>query len=271
MNDLKPTSFSLLLRSFATLSSSVYPETFAVISGAIDLENSRLNESEMSIACQLMGCDGSQSVPRGVAAFMVSTFRREIAHGNPEAMLNLGIMHYLGRGVHQDYHKAVALYTSSARLGNLQALENLGYCYYYGRGLPIDYAKAFQCFVRCSRKDMVHSLYKLGDMYRYGQAVRKSEALAHMMYTRASDVMTEEERPDAGADVMRRLGDCALEGIGMDIDPTEALVRYHEAEYWYYVKIRNGSPFASDGLKYVLTRQEEARKKILSSLPQNLL
>lgn len=54
--------------------------------------------------------------------------------GNADAQFNLGLMYDSGRGVRQDYTKAVQWYRKAAEQGNAKAQYNLGLMYANGKG-----------------------------------------------------------------------------------------------------------------------------------------
>ena len=55
--------------------------------------------------------------------------------GNAAAQFNLGLMYDSGRGVRQDYTKAVQWYRKAAEQGNVEAQHNLGAVYVNGQGV----------------------------------------------------------------------------------------------------------------------------------------
>lgn len=62
--------------------------------------------------------------------------------GDAEAQTTLGSMFYEGKGVAQDYDKAVQWYVKSAEQGNTLAQASLGMLYARGMGVPEDQASA---------------------------------------------------------------------------------------------------------------------------------
>ena len=63
-------------------------------------------------------------------------------------------MYSYGKGVKQDYFKAVEWYQKAAEQGEVHAQYNLGNMYDNGQGVKQDYAKAKEYFgLACDNKD----------------------------------------------------------------------------------------------------------------------
>ena len=67
-----------------------------------------------------------------------------------EAQYNLGAMYYYGRGVEQDYNKAIEWYEKAAVNGNAAAQVSLGYMYDKGLGVAQDYDKAIEWYAKAA-------------------------------------------------------------------------------------------------------------------------
>jgi len=70
------------------------------------------------------------------------SFKPLAEQGNPLAQFFIGMLYTEGKGVPQDYAKAVHWYTKTAKQGNVKAQTALGEIYYMSKGVPEDYAKA---------------------------------------------------------------------------------------------------------------------------------
>ena len=66
--------------------------------------------------------------------------------GNPDAKFYLGSLYYIGRGLKQDYSKAIELFKEASERGNIAATFNLGVIYAKGRGVEIDEKRAFEYY-----------------------------------------------------------------------------------------------------------------------------
>ena len=78
----------------------------------------------------------------GTSAEDLDTLRERAEQGDAIAQFNLGVMYDNGRGVTQDYARAIAWYKKAAEQGNASAQFNLGLMYAKGRGVPQDYVRA---------------------------------------------------------------------------------------------------------------------------------
>lgn len=64
--------------------------------------------------------------------------------GDQIAQAKLGTMYVRGRGVPQDYVKAVTWFRLAAEQGNANAQYNLGYAYGTGAGVAKDHINSFR-------------------------------------------------------------------------------------------------------------------------------
>ena len=70
--------------------------------------------------------------------------------GVAAAQYNVGMMHYNGQGVRQDYVQAVSWFNKAAKQGYAAAQYNLGLMYYNGKSIPQDYAQALSWFSKAA-------------------------------------------------------------------------------------------------------------------------
>lgn len=84
---------------------------------------------------------------------------------------NLGDCYYYGRGVEQNYHKAVQYYQKDAEKGDASAQNNLGNCYYYGKGVEQNYQKAVQWYQKAAEQGNVRAQCNLGGCYDAGRGI----------------------------------------------------------------------------------------------------
>lgn len=73
-------------------------------------------------------------------------FKRGAEEGYSGANLNLGVMYYTGRGVNQDFGKALELFKTAAAQGECYAYLNVGGSYFNGLGVPQDRNLAYEWF-----------------------------------------------------------------------------------------------------------------------------
>ena len=107
--------------------------------------------------------------------------------GNAQAQSNLGVMYYEGKGVRQDYQKAVEWYTKAANQGNAHAQYNLGVMYDEGKGVRQDYQKAVEWFTKAANQGFATAQYASGLMYYNGEGVRQDYKKAKNFFRLSCD------------------------------------------------------------------------------------
>ena len=213
-------------------------------------------------------CDCPEEVTPEIAQKIVRCYETCIDAGNLTAALNLGAMYYGGEFIPRDFRKAIKYYELATEADDDETQEwawtNLGYCYYYGRDIPVDDEKAFNCYMRAAIQHDANALYKIGDMYRYGRYVKKDEKMALTCYWQALHEVHETypEYPD----IAKRIGECALYGIGMEKDIYRALSMLTEAELLTYTKIKERDPFAASLLPKIQKMLGESKRLVESDL-----
>ena len=90
--------------------------------------------------------------------------------GDPNAQNYLGMMYFQGRGVGQDFAKALEWFHKSAKKGHASAMNNIGIIYYTGKGVLQNYAAAMEWFTKSAQKDYPDAQYNLGLMYYHGRS-----------------------------------------------------------------------------------------------------
>jgi TPR repeat protein len=100
----------------------------------------------------------------------------------PEAEFYLGVMYAKGRGVPQDFQKAVHWYRLAAAHGFPKAMSNLGGMYSKGHGVPKDYAQAIRWYEEAAEQQLPEAQYNLGVMYKEGFGVARDLVQAHMWF-----------------------------------------------------------------------------------------
>jgi len=224
--------------------------------------------SSYELATALVQCDKTVDMPRILFDFIVDLYKDAVSTGNTDAMNDLGALYYDGRGCEQDFTKAVFYYDRAAKLGNRQAQENLGYCYYYGRNIPVDYEKAFHYFALGAFDGHLISLYKIGDMYQNGYYVEKNPTEAFHIYDRCIQTMTDEAAPLVAGPVFLRLGNCFLNGIGVEENAKNALICFQQAERYLYDMVARGDAMYKKSLQASIDGQGKARAKLVEQLPK---
>lgn len=99
-------------------------------------------------------------------------YREAAAKNDSEAMLNVGIFHYLGLGgVSKNPKEAAKWFIKAAEGGNVQAMYNLGY-YYEKLDTPgLDSAAAFKWMEKAAKGGHIDGMRLLGIKYYNGEGV----------------------------------------------------------------------------------------------------
>ena len=149
----------------------------------------------------------------------VAWVRTAAEQGDAEAQYNLGIAYAKGRGVTQNYDKAVYWWRKGAVQGEPHSQCHLGIMYVQGTGVPQSDSLAMEW----ARKavDQGHDLaqYSLALMYETGKGVPRVDAsvltAAATLYRKAAD--------QGNAPAQHKLGCMYLDGRGVAQDLSEAL------------------------------------------------
>lgn len=83
-------------------------------------------------------------------AWAIRYFRQAAEQNHPRAQFWLGICHYYGQGVPQDYAEAVRWFALAAQQELPPAQSMLGDCFYHGRGVAQDYREAFRWYCKAA-------------------------------------------------------------------------------------------------------------------------
>ncbi|MGA8156581.1 MAG: tetratricopeptide repeat protein [Rhodoplanes sp.] len=93
------------------------------------------------------------ALKEGLEAAAIRKYKTELRNiqelarrGDPNGFFHLGLMHYKGWGVPQDYAEAMRLFNLAAEKGHPQALIWLGDAYAEGKGVPKDYVEAVKYY-----------------------------------------------------------------------------------------------------------------------------
>ena len=133
----------------------------------------------------------------------------------------MGDMYYYGKGVEQNYNKAVELYQKGADLGDANAFFNLGYMYDEGKGVSQNYNKAVELYQKAADLGNARAIYNLGNMYYNGQGVSQNYNKAVELYQKACDL--------GNAMAFCNLGYMYEKGYGVNQDKQKALQLYKQA------------------------------------------
>ncbi len=109
-------------------------------------------------------------------------YRPLAERGDPVAQLNLGELHYHGRGVPQAYPEAMEWYRKAANQGDAEAQFRLGTMFNMGQGGPQDYTEAAYWYERAAAQGHGDAQVSLAVMYLTGEGVPYDFVLSHMWY-----------------------------------------------------------------------------------------
>ncbi|HUU19845.1 MAG TPA: tetratricopeptide repeat protein [Sedimentisphaerales bacterium] len=151
----------------------------------------------------------------------VELFRKGAEAGDPNAMVNLGFLYDIGRGVSQDYTEAAEWFRKSAEAGNIKGMSNLGVMYTYGRGIPQDYTKAIKWLRKSAEAGNSIGMMNLGLAYFEGKGVPKNSTKALEWYRKAIE--------DGDSNAMLSLGLVYYEGYNIPADTVKATKLIHQA------------------------------------------
>ncbi|MEH6726130.1 MAG: hypothetical protein V7703_08215 [Hyphomicrobiales bacterium] len=107
--------------------------------------------------------------------------------GNPTDQYNLGVIHYNGQGVPQDYKTAIKWYTLAAKQGHATAQYNIGLMYNKGRGVPKDDKTAVKWYRLAAKQGYADAQVNLGVMYDNGQGVTQDYKAAVKWFRLAAE------------------------------------------------------------------------------------
>ena len=92
----------------------------------------------------------------------IENLLREANGGSTDAMCQLGLCYYDGKGVARDFKTACEWYLKAARNGNDKAMNLIGLCYERGEGVIKSKAEAFEWFFRAAEKGNADAMFNVG-------------------------------------------------------------------------------------------------------------
>ena len=100
----------------------------------------------------------------------------------------IGDIYFWGKGVAQDYERAMAAYKVAAEAGDALSQYQLGTMYYDGLGVAVDYQQARPWFEKAAAQNFTRAVGQLGVMYHDGKGVTKRWRRARELYKRAIEL-----------------------------------------------------------------------------------
>ena len=138
----------------------------------------------------------------------------------PDALFELGILHFNGLGTPNNPGKAHQLWSRAAQLGHMFAQARLADLYAFGQRDTESYKKAFTLYTAAAKQGYAPAQYNLGVMYQKGRGVTPNMQQAVKWWRRAA----ESNYPYA----QLNLGVLYDEGSGVKKDHQTA-IRYYQS------------------------------------------
>jgi hypothetical protein len=129
---------------------------------------------------------GHHSVCRPGVARLLELLERTPGRHTPTAQFNLGMMYGNGKGVPQDYSKAVKWYRLAADQGFADAHLNLGLMYAQGRGVVQGYTEAVKWYRLAADQEHASAQSNLGVMHANGAGVPQDFTKAARLFKLAA-------------------------------------------------------------------------------------
>lgn len=116
----------------------------------------------------------------------IEHIKRDAAKGVVYAQYMLGTMYFTGKGLSQNYDKAIEWYTRAAEQGDVTAQTALYSIYRKGTGVKPDQRKAAEWVTKAAQAGHLQCQSNLGVMYLEGRGVAKNPPLAYAWLLNAS-------------------------------------------------------------------------------------
>jgi TPR repeat protein len=111
----------------------------------------------------------------------------ELDRTHTNAAFWLGVAHFRGSGVAQDYERAVYYFRRAAEQGDRTAQFNLGLCYHEGYGVPQDFVEAVRWYGKAADRGYAHAPNSLGRAYARAEGVPQDYAEAAFWYRKGAE------------------------------------------------------------------------------------
>lgn len=177
----------------------------------------------------------------GSSNTLIENLFRRAQNGDNDACFNLGERFFYGRGVKQDYAKAVKWYTLSSDRGDCSSQKKLADCYYLGQGTDRNLAMAAKYYELAAEQGDYDSQKALIRCYTIGgtgfptdrtKARYFSDRYGISASAGTSDgLMKNAQNGDSEAQF--KLGNMYLRGVGIEQD-------YEKAIYWLKLAAQQG-------------------------------
>ncbi|MDD7515602.1 hypothetical protein [Ruminococcus flavefaciens] len=190
-----------------------------------------------SIVPQDSSEDTNDSDSYGSSASLIEDLFKRAQNGDNDACFNLGEHFFYGRGVKQDYAKAVKWYILSSDRGDCSSQKKLADCYYLGQGTDRNVAKAAYRYQQAAEQGDYDSQKALIKCYMLGGTGLQSDpAKAEYFSKRYNIPITKGTSEDILKNAMEgapyaqfKLGTMYLHGVGVERSPQTAITWFKKA------------------------------------------
>ena len=105
-----------------------------------------------------------------------------------KTIIDIGNCYFYGRGVKQNFEKAVELYQSAVNNLDAEAMNNLGECYYNGLGTKQTFKKAVQLFKKAVELGNSDAMNNLGIACRDGRGISPDKKKAAELFKKSAQL-----------------------------------------------------------------------------------
>lgn len=188
---------------------------------------------------------GSETDYSGTPSTLIEDLFRRAQGGDNDACFNLGECFFYGRGVKQDYSKAVKWYIQSSDRGDCSSQKKLADCYYLGQGTERNVQLAAKRYEQAAEQGDYESQRALIRCYAIGGRNLPANQQRAEYYSKRYGIPIEDGTPDGLMKMAQdgdpesqfKLGNMYLRGTGIEQD-------YEKAIYWLKMAAQQGHPAA---------------------------
>lgn len=219
----------------------VVTAAIAAVGEYLNREKAEMVAYSLAYALGWEVADSSPSAPDSIHAptgSVIEDLFRRAENGDNDACFNLGESFYYGRGVAQDYKRAVEWYTRSAKRGDCSSQKKLAACWHYGIGTGLDLSKAAYWYREAAEQGDFESQKALVLCFRVGGKNLAADPARAARYAErygiASETDSDFERLVMDAEngipsAQFALGNAYYNGIGTPADRERAVMWYKRA------------------------------------------
>lgn len=128
----------------------------------------------------------------------IQDMQRACLDGEADQCVDVGEAYYEGKGVPQDFSKAVEWYRKGAEQGDATAQFCLAFSYASGEGVPQDLGKAVEWYRKAAEQGDAFAQYALGWSYANGLGVSQDYVAAVEWYRKAAEQGLAEAQTEMG-------------------------------------------------------------------------